>query len=64
MVGGARAVLTLSKRTAAAVPASHKPRHTTMRLGDAVAPTTEVGVVDATIHDRPCQQAHNFASCA
>ena len=45
---GARDVLTLSKWTAAAVPAGHKPRHSTMRPGNAVAPATEVGVVDAT----------------
>src|SRR3954447_20784261 len=43
----ARDVLTLSKRTAAAVPAGHKPRHSTMRPGDAVAPAPEVGV---TVH--------------
>src|SRR3954468_9233003 len=54
----ARDVLTLSKRTAAAVPAGHKPRHSTMRPGNAVAPAPEVGVVDATIAGRPCQQAH------
>jgi hypothetical protein len=54
----ARDVLTLSKRTAAAVPAGHKPRHSTMRPGNAVAPAPEVGVVDATIADRPRQQAH------
>ena len=40
---------------AAAVPAGHKPRHSTMRPGNAVAPSPEVGVVDA---DRPRQQAH------
>jgi hypothetical protein len=54
----ARDVLTLSKRTTAAVPAGHKPLHSTMRPGNAVAPAPEVGVVDATIADRPCQQAH------
>ena len=47
----ARDVLTLGKLTAAAVPAGHKPRHSTMRPGNAVAPSTEVGVVDATIID-------------
>jgi hypothetical protein len=46
-------VLTLSKRTAAAVPAGHKPRHSTMRPGNAVAPAPKVGMVDATIADRP-----------
>jgi hypothetical protein len=45
-------VLTLSKRTAAAVPAGHKPRHSTMRPGNDVAPEPKVGVVDATIADR------------
>src|SRR4029077_9231317 len=54
----ARDVLTLGKLTAAAVPAGHKPRHSTMRPGNAVAPSPEVGVVDATITDRPRQQAH------
>jgi hypothetical protein len=54
----ARDVLTLSKWTAASVPAGHKPRHSTMRPGNAVAPATEVGVVDATIANRPCQQGH------
>src|SRR3954449_441280 len=54
----ARDVLTLGKLTAAAVPAGHKPRHSTMRPGNAVAPSPEVGVVDATITDRPRQQVH------
>src|SRR3954469_14091658 len=54
----ARDVLTLGKLTAAAVPAGHKPRHSTMRPGNAVAPSPEVGVLDATITDRPRQEAH------
>jgi hypothetical protein len=54
----ARDVLTLSKRTSAAVPAGHKPRHSTMRPGNGVAPAPEVGVVDAIIPDCPRKQAH------
>jgi hypothetical protein len=41
------------------MPARHKPRHPTMRPHDAVAPARKVGVVDANIPDRPCQQAHS-----
>src|SRR5215218_5116014 len=56
--GCAGDVLTLSKWTAGAVPARHKPRHPTMRPRDAIAPAPKVGVVAAAITDRPRQHAH------
>ncbi len=43
------------------MPAGHKPRHSTMRPGNAVAPAPEVGVVDAKIA-RPRQAIDQAAT--